>query len=185
MRTEQRLRAVACELAPLLDTRVAPAFVYVLATGASPRTARIWALWALRAHKCGHVTTFSVLVNPRMDIPPEGAAAAGIRADCIARSETFDEVRPWLDAFLADSPVISVDPAQIDTQVLERQYWDELWRNEGGDTTRKPELPNLERPGPDHTRLDVRRADIAAALGLAWACRPGHSARRWAEGYEA
>ena len=177
MRLEDRLRAFACELTPCLDVGAAPAFLYVLTTGESPRAARIWSLWALRIDECGNHSRFSALIRPAPAVPPDATAAYPIRLERIPGIETFEQVRPRLDAFLADSPVISVDPTRLDTEVLAAEYWRELWRAEGGTTTRTPTLPNLERAAPGRTLLDVGRGHLAAAWGLGWWRRPGHGAR--------
>ena len=178
MRLEERLRGFAWELAPWVDMRAAPVFLYVLTTGERPRAARIWALWALRTDECGDHSLFSALIHPAAAVPPDAADAHPIRLERIPGIETFEQVRPRLDAFLADSPVISVDPTRLDTEVLDAEYWRELWRREGSTSARTPALPNLERGAPGRTLLDIGRDHLAAAWRLEWWCRPGHGARR-------
>ena len=177
MRMEERLRAFAWEMAPWLDMGAAPAFLYVLTTGERPWIARIWSLWALRIDECGNPSRFGALISPDAAVPPGASAAHLMRPERIPGSETFAQVRPRLDAFLADSPVISVDPARLDTKVLAAEYWRELWRTDGWKTTRTPALPDLERAAPGRTLLDIGRGHLAAAWGLGWWCRPGHAAR--------
>lgn len=179
MSLEERLRAFAWELAPWLDRRAAPAFLYVLTTGGNPRAARIWSLWALRIDESGNPLCFSALIHPAAAVPPDAAAAYPIRLERIPGIETFEQVRPRLGAFLADSPVISVDQARLDTEVLAAEYWRELWRTEGWTTTRTPTLPHLERATPGRTLLDIGRGHLAAAWCLGWWRRPGHAARGW------
>ncbi len=175
---EERLRAFAWELAPWLDMGAAPAFLYVLTTGGSPRDARIWSLWALRIDECGNASRFGALIHPNAEVPSDAAVAHRIHPEPLPGCETFEQVRRRLDAFLADSPVISVDPARLDTEVLAAEYWRELWRHEGWTTTRTPALPNLERAASGRSLLDIGRRHLAAAWRLEWWSRPGHAARR-------
>jgi hypothetical protein len=177
VRLEERLRAFAWELAPWLDMQATPAFLYVLTTGESPRAARIRALWALRIDECGNPSRFGALIHPGAADGPGAGAAHRIPPERIPGRETFGQVRPRLDAFLAGSPVISVDPARLDTEVLHAEYWRELWRTGGWTTTRTPALPDLERAAPGRTLLDIGRGHLAAAWRLEWWRRPGHSAR--------
>ena len=178
VRLEERLRAFAWKLAPWLDMGAAPAFLYVLTTGGSPRDARIWALWALRIDACGNASRFGALIHPDAEVSSDAAVAHRIHPEPLPGLETFEQVQPRLDAFLADSPVISVDPTRLDTKVLAAEYWRELWRHEGSTTTQAPTLPDLERATPGRSLLDIGRSHLAAAHHLGWWCRPGHAARR-------
>ncbi|MXW30911.1 MAG: hypothetical protein F4X98_12075 [Gammaproteobacteria bacterium] len=176
MRLDERLRAFAWELAPWLDMGAAPAFLYVLTTGRSPRAAHIWSLRALRIDECGNPSRFGALIRTKTAVPPDATAVHRVHPRRIPYCETFEQVRPRLDAFLADSPVISVDPGQLDTKVLAAEYWRELWRAEGFMTTRTPALPDLESAAPGRTLLDIGRGHLAAAHGLGWRHRPSHAA---------
>ena len=182
MRLETRLQAFAWELAPWLDTRAAPAFVYVLATGMSPRRSRIWSMRAVRVDERGNSALFSELINPGVAVPPEVAHADGATAEEIARSEPFDVVRPRLDTFFAGSRVLSVDPAGRDARLLALEYLRDPCTHEATGTARTPDLPDLARPGPGRALLERARGPLAAGLGLEWWCRPGHCARGCREG---
>ena len=79
----------------------------------------------------------------------------------------------------AGSPVISVDPARLDTTVFASEYWRGLWRTEGWTATRTPALPDLERAAPGRTLLDIRRAHLAAAWRLGGRGGPQHEHGGW------